>query len=88
MRAHGERMDACIRATGSVHRDLLTGNSPGRFLDRLLYARPVRLPLPAHEGAAVIFDRQRKPAHDSSVPAGMGKPRSRSAAGMAPRPAR
>jgi hypothetical protein len=58
------------------------------FLDRLLDARPVRLPLPAHERPPVIFDRQPETRHPSLVPAGTGKPRSSSAGVMAPRPAR
>jgi hypothetical protein len=40
-----------------------------RFLDRLLDAGAVRLPLPAHEGAAVKFDGERE--------AGQSRPRAR-----------
>ncbi len=88
MRAHAPRMDPGVGAAGAEHLHRLTGEAVDRLLDRLLDAGAVGLPLPAHEGAAVILHRQRKACHARRVPAGMGKPRSSSADVMAPRPAR
>src|SRR5690242_13876407 len=87
MRAHAQCVNAGIGAAGGVNRGLLAGHRRDGALDRGLHARPVRLALPAHERAAVIFDRQRETGQ-SRVPAGIAKPRSNSSALMMPRPAR
>src|SRR5205085_6576433 len=88
MGGHRQRMDAGIGAPRGMESHLLMADRPDRLLDRLLDRRAVRLPLPAHERAAVIFDRETKARHASVAPAGMTKPRSSSAVVMAPRPAR
>src|SRR3546814_14920772 len=48
----------------------------------------MRLPLPAHEGAAVIFHRQAKAGHPATVPGGRGQPRSSAPGSIAPLPCR
>ena len=42
---------------------VLAGEARQRFLDRLLDGAPVRLPLPADEGRAVVFERQLVTGH-------------------------
>ena len=87
MRAHRGGMDPGVGAPGGLHRHRLAGDRERGFLQRLLDARAVRLPLPAHERAAVEFDRQRESGH-RIVPGVTVKPRSNSCAGITPRPAR
>ena len=79
MRGHRQRMHARIGPPGGVERHLLMRDRPDRLLDRLLHRGAVRLPLPAHERPAVIFDGQAEAGHASFAPAGMAKPRSSSA---------
>src|SRR5207237_1251616 len=64
------------------------GDRPDRLLDRLLHRGAMRLPLPAHERTAVIFDEQAEAGHARQAPAGSTKPRINSPVRIAPRPAR
>ncbi len=57
----------------------LAGHRQHGFLDRLLHGRPVRLPLQAHERAAVEFEGEGEAGQRTMVPAGTGLPRSNSA---------
>ena len=79
MGGHRQRVDAGVGPPGGVQRHLLVGDRADRLLDRLLHRGAVRLPLPAHERPAVIFDGEPEAGHASRVPAGMAKPRSSSA---------
>src|SRR3546814_16390723 len=63
MRAHRDGMDAGVGAPGAEHLRILGGEAVDRFLDRLLDAGAMRLPLPAHKGAAVIFDGEGEAGH-------------------------
>src|SRR3546814_4973131 len=63
MRAHRDGMNAGVGAPGAEHLRILGGEAVDRFLDRLLDAGAVRLPLPAHKGAAVIFDGEGEAGH-------------------------
>ena len=81
MGGHRQRVDAGIGPPGGVERHLLVGDRLDRLLDRLLDRRAVRLALPAHERAAVIFDGEAEAGHAprrSVAPTGMSKPRSSS----------
>ena len=53
---------ASVRPAPRMRR-LLAGQPDERLLDRLLHRAPVRLPLPADEGRAVILDRQLVAGH-------------------------
>ena len=88
MRRHRQCVDPGVGAAGGRERRSLAGHRCERFLERLLDRRAVVLPLPAHERAAVIFDRQAPAGHGRIVPAGIANPRSRSSALIAARPAR
>ncbi len=68
MADHGQRMDAAVGAPGAVHAHLLAGDGLHRLFHCLLHARPVFLPLQAHERAAIEFERQGKAGH-STAPA-------------------
>src|SRR3546814_5691278 len=59
-----------------VDHRLLASDSLERLLDRLLDRRAVRLPLPAHERATVIFDGEAVARHATGVPGGRAQPRS------------
>src|SRR5690606_25122220 len=83
-----DRVDAGIGASCAMHGGFLAGDPRHRFLDRLLYARPVRLALPAHERAAVEFDGEGEAGQASRVPLGTARPRRSSAASIAGLPAR
>src|SRR5208283_621811 len=63
MRDLSQRMDAGIRAPGAVHDALVAVDRRDRLLEPLLNGDPIRLPLPADERTAVIFDRQREAGH-------------------------
>src|SRR3546814_9751915 len=63
MRANRDGMNAGVGAPGAEHLRILGGEAVDRFLDRLLDAGAVRLPLPAHKGAAVIFDGEGEAGH-------------------------
>src|SRR3546814_233481 len=82
------RMDARVGAAGGMDHRQMAGDALQRFLDRLLDGRAMRLPLPAHEGAAVIFHRQAKAGHPATVPGGRGLPRSSAPGSIAPLPCR
>src|SRR5438445_12115145 len=88
MRAHRQRMYACVGAPGGNELRRLTSHPPKRFLERLLDRRPMLLPLPPHERPAVIFDREPPAGHGRTVPLEMGKPRNSSSSEIVPRPAR
>ena len=88
MRAHRQRMDARIGAASGVQNGVFAGHFGNCILNRLLHRRTMRLPLPAHIGAAVKFDREGKAGHVRRVPGGMDLPRRKSAIGMAGFPAR
>ena len=75
-------------ATGGVERGAFADDGGCGIFDRLLQRRAMRLPLPAHIGAAVIFHCQAEAGHFSRVPGGIGKPRSNSPVDIALRPAR
>ena len=51
-------MDAGIGAPGAAYPDPFTAQGFERCLDHLLHGEPIRLPLPADKGRAVIFERQ------------------------------
>src|SRR3546814_15423617 len=57
MRAHRDGMDPRIGAPRAEHLRRIGGEAVDRLFDGLLAAGAVGLPLPAHTGAAVIFDR-------------------------------
>ena len=65
--AHGECVDAGVGAPGAVQPHVLAEHSKGGFLDRLLHARPVLLPLEAVEGRAVEFEREREAGHRGAI---------------------
>ena len=84
-----QRMDAGVGAPGALDHDGFAGEGGDRLLDRLLDGAAVLLPLPADEGAAVIFDgelvaRHRQPRR----PSGARRPRRNSAAVTGLLPAR
>jgi hypothetical protein len=85
---HGERMHPRIGAPSRRESGALPRHALQRFLERLLDRRPVILPLPPHEGPAVIFDRQPPAGHGRIAPFGIEKPRSSSPAVITDRPAR
>ena len=69
MAAHRDRMDARIGPAGAVQPHLLAQHAKGCFLDRLLDARPVLLPLEAEEGCPVEFESKREAGHsDVTLP--------------------
>src|SRR3546814_11258274 len=68
MRAHRDGMNAGVGAPGAEHLRILGGEAVDRFLDRLLDAGAVRLPLPAHIGAAVKFDGEGEAGHGAPAP--------------------
>src|SRR5690606_4779456 len=74
MRAHGDRMDARIGTSRRMHGDVLAGDRLRRLLERLLHARPMRLPLQAHERSAVAFESEGEAGHAPSfvIPAKAG----------------
>jgi hypothetical protein len=72
MGAHREAVDARIRPTRAMHHRRFAGNPLQRLLDRLLHGGAVRLPLPAHERAAIKLHREGEAGHASLVPAGIG----------------
>jgi hypothetical protein len=63
MGGHCQRMDAGIGTPCGVQRDQLPGHSEQRLLQRFLNRRPVILPLPAQERAAVKFDGKAPAGH-------------------------
>src|SRR5436305_12627588 len=83
-----QRMDPGIGAAGGDELRLLAGHALHRLLEALLDRRPVLLPLPAHEWATVIFDRELPARHGKMVPMGSGKPRKKAVACIADLPAR
>src|SRR3546814_16694403 len=76
MRDLAARMDPGIGPSRCVDHRLLASDSLERLLDRLLDRWAVRLPLPAHERAAVIFDGEAVARHATGVPGGSAQPRS------------
>src|SRR3546814_19328942 len=75
MRAHRDGMDPRIGAPRAEHLRRLGGEAVDRLFDGLLDAGAVGLPLPAHIGAAVIFDGEGETRHARRVPTGMARPR-------------
>src|SRR5438045_2110097 len=63
MSTHRQCMDPGIGAAGGDELRLLAGHALHRLLEALLDRRPMLLPLPAHERAAVIFDREFPAGH-------------------------
>src|SRR5690348_15826640 len=88
MCAHREGMNARVGSAGGDDLACFAGHPLQSFLQSLLDGRAMLLTLPAHERAAVIFDRQSPPAHGRMLPLVMGKPRSNSPALIGARPAR
>ena len=88
MRAHRHGVDPGICPASCVYRGELASHLRERFFQRLLDRRPMILPLPAHEGAAVIFDGQPPACHCRIAPFEMLKPRNNSPDVMTARPAR
>ena len=76
--AHGKRVDTGVGPPGSGEGHGFAGHPQKRLFERLLDRRTMVLPLPTHERATVIFDRQPPAGHWRIVPEGIGKPRSNS----------
>ncbi len=90
MRHLPKGMNPGIGTTGTTDRDILAAEATDRLFNRALHAGPVRLPLPAGIGRAVIFDDEPVARHQGMMrpdrkPAA---PRRNSAAGMGRLPAR
>ena len=88
MRAHRQRVNSGISAPGREEGRAFAGHPLDGVLKRLLDRGAMILPLPTHERAAVIFDRQPPPGHGRVVPLGIGKPLNNSPGVMWARPAR
>ncbi len=88
MRGHGERVNPRVGAARRGERGQLARHLVKRFFQRLLDGRSMLLPLPPHEGPAVIFDGQPPARHRRTLPLRTGKPRKSSAGDMGARPAR
>ena len=67
MATHGERMHARIGAARAVQSHLFAQHAKGGFLDRLLHARPVLLPLEAEEGRSVELESEREAGHRGGI---------------------
>ena len=77
VRPHCKGMHACVGPTCGMDSNSLCRQRKYSIFERLLDAWTVRLSLPTHEGAAIIFNRQRK-SRQSCMPLGAGKPRRKS----------
>ena len=75
VRCHGAGVHAGIGAAGALDRCPFAGHFEDGLLDGALHAWSVRLPLPAHIGAAVIFDGEAEALHQSGWPATRRRPR-------------
>jgi hypothetical protein len=72
-----QRMHAGIGAAGGDALHGLAAEFVDRLLQRLLHRRAVLLPLPADEGAAVIFEDELVARHAASSGSGRRVPRAR-----------
>ncbi len=81
MRGHGAGMHAGVSSPGGMDHDFFAADFVGGRFQRLLNGRAMRLPLPTHEGAAIIFDRQPEALQRAS-PGESRLPRSQSAAAI------
>ena len=88
MRDHAQRVDPAVGAPGGVHPHCLARYGMGGVLHRLLHGGAVVLALQAVKRPAVKFQGEGVAGHASRVPSDTGRPRSKSAVGMAGRPAR
>lgn len=88
MSCHRQCMNAGIGSPGGCESSPLARHPLERVLERLLDSWSMLLPLPPHERAAVIFDRQPPPGHERMAPWGRENPRQNASACMADRPAR
>ena len=78
-----QRMDAGIGPAGREGDDLLAAEFLDCFFQALLDRQAVVLALPADERTAVVFQGELEASgHDRTVPGGMAKPRSNSAAAI------
>src|SRR5262249_36707156 len=71
MRGLCKGVHTCVGTPGPVNRNAFPAKPRDCVFDGLLDRKPIRLPLPANESAAVILDSQLVAGHESTVPEGI-----------------
>ena len=87
MAAHSQGMHACIGAPCAVQHSLFARDAANRFLDALLHAWAMLLPLEPLKRGAVKFDGESEAGQVSLVPGSTGLPRRKSSSSIAGLPA-